>query len=93
MDRYKHLNEFGRFELRWRIIFTFFALIFAGALLDHMLRAPIGDEAVWCHSSGVLAFLGALWSAHVLRDGARIESVHGGLGLLGEDLSGADFDD
>ncbi|XLZ71016.1 hypothetical protein ABT364_03360 [Massilia sp. SR12] len=93
MDRFKHLNEFGRFELRWKIIFTFFAIIFAGALLDHMLRAPIGRQAVWCYSAGALGFLGALWSAHVLRDGARMEGARGGLGLLGEDLSAGNLDD
>lgn len=93
MDRFKHLNAFGHFELRWKIIFTFFAIIFAGALLDHMLRAPIGQEAVWCYSAGSIAFLGALLSAHVLRDGARIDGVRGGLELLSEDLSGGNLDD
>lgn len=93
MDWFKHLNEFGRFELRWKIIFTFFAVIFAGALLDQMLRAPSGDEAVWCYSAGVVGFLGALLSAHILRDATRMEGVRGGLELLGEDISGADFHD
>ena len=67
MDRFKNLSEFGRFELRWKIIFTCFAVIFAGALVDHMLRAPTGNEAVWCYSLGAVAFLGAIWSANVLQ--------------------------
>jgi hypothetical protein len=93
VDWYRNLNEFGRFELRWKVIFTFFAVIFAGALFDHMLRTPSGDEAVWCYSAGAIAFLGALLSAHVLRDTARMEGVRGGLELLGEDLSVGDFHD
>ena len=58
-----------------------------------MLRAPSGKEAVWCYSAGGIAFLGAFVSAYILRDGARMEGVRSGLGLLGEDLSIGDLDD
>ncbi|XLZ70588.1 hypothetical protein ABT364_01095 [Massilia sp. SR12] len=87
------MDNVERFERRWKIAFTCFAIIFAGALLDHLLRAPNGIEAVWCYSIGALAFLGALWTAHVLRDHARAHGVRDGLELLGEDLSVGDFDD
>jgi hypothetical protein len=93
MENFETLKELESFELRWKIVFTCFALVLAGALLDHLLRAPHGKEAIWCYSAGVIAFLGALWSAHKLRDGARMEGVLGSLDLLSEDLSIGDWDD
>ena len=35
-------EEFEKFERRWKVVFTCFALIFAGALLDYLLRSPFG---------------------------------------------------
>lgn len=87
------MGEFERHERRWKNAFTCFAIIFAGALLNHLLRSPSGSEAAWCYSLGALAFLGALWSAHVLRAQARAQGVRDGLELLGEDLSDGAFDD
>lgn len=87
MKQFETLEELERFETRWKVIFTCFAIIFAGALFDHMLRAPRGKEAVWCYSAGAVAFLGALWSARRLGDDARWEGVLDGLDLLSEDLS------
>lgn len=93
MTEVETLEELDRFETRWKAIFTCFAVIFAVALLDHMLRAPRGKEAVWCYSVGAVAFLGALWSAYRLDDDARWDGALGGLELLGEDLSIGDLDD
>lgn len=87
MEEFETLEELERFETRWKAIFTCFALVFAGALFDHMLRAPRGKEAVCCYSAGAIAFIGALWSAYRLDDDARWEGVLGGVELLGEDLS------
>lgn len=92
MEKFDSIEALERFDLRWKLIFTCFGLVFAGALFDHMLRTPRGQEAVWCYSSGVVAFFGALLSAYRLRDSARIDDVLGGLDLLGEDLSVGDFD-
>lgn len=85
--------ELDRFERRWKFTFTCFAVVFAAALFDHMLRSPHGDEAVWCYSCGAVAFIVCLFSAYKLRDPVRHESVMGGLDLLGEDLSPGDLDD
>lgn len=82
-----------QFERRWTIAFTVFAVLFAGALLDHMLRWPSGTEAAWCYGIGTIALLGALFSARRLRDFAREAGVRGGLDLLGEDLTIGDLDD
>jgi len=48
---------------------------------------------IWCYSSGAVALIACLFSAHKLRDAARHEGVIGGLDLLGEDLSPGDLDD
>lgn len=93
MTEFRSADELDRFERRWRLIFTCFALVFAGALFDHMLRSPGGEEAAWCYSLGALAFVGCLFSAYRLHDAARYEGVMGGLNLLGEDLSTGDLDD
>lgn len=86
-------TELDRFERRWRIVFTFFAVILAAALFDHMLRSPHGNEALLCYSLGAVAFAACLWAASKLRDAERQENVLGGLELLGEDLSVGDLDD
>ena len=93
MSEFNTIDELERFERRWKVVFTCFALVLAAALFDHMLRSPRGEEAVWCYSSGTLAFAACLFAAYKLRDPARHEGVIGGLELLGEDLSPGDFDD
>jgi len=93
MKKLKTLAELERDDLRWKILFTCFVLVLAGAFLDHLFRAPHGKEAVWCYSVGAIAFLGALWAAHVLRDGARKDGVLESLDLLVEDLSIGDWGD
>lgn len=93
MAEFKTAAEFLSFERKWKLVFTVFALVFAGALLDHMLRAPSGEEAAWCYTSGALAFLICCWAAHRLRNAACHESLIGGLELLAEDLSSGDLPD
>ncbi|MTW11089.1 hypothetical protein GM658_10790 [Pseudoduganella eburnea] len=93
MEKFESLEALERFEFRWKIVFTCFGLVLAGALLDYMLRTPRGQEAVWCYSAGALGFIGALLSAYRLRDGARIDGVLDSLDLLGEDLSLGDLSD
>jgi len=93
MSEFASVMELERFEKRWKFVFTCFAVVFAAALFDHMLRSPHGQEAVWCYSSGAVALIACLFSAHKLRDAARHEGVIGGLDLLGEDLSPGDLDD
>ena len=93
MTEFISVDELERFERKWRFVFTCFALVLAGALFDHMLRSPSGKEAVWCYSSGAVAFAACLFAAYKLRDAARHEGVIGGLELLGEDLSPGDLDD
>lgn len=93
MTEFASATEFELFEKRWRFVFTCFAVIFAGALFDLMLRSPHGEEAVWCYSSGAVAFIACLFSAYKLRDPMRHEGVMGGLDLLDEDLSPGDLDD
>jgi len=93
MEKFESIEALERFELRWKIVFTFFGLTLAGALFDHMLRTPRGQEAVWCYSAGALGFIGSLLSAYRLRDGARIDAVMESLDLLGEDLSIGDLND
>ena len=93
MTEFASVDELDRFERRWRFTFTCFAVIFAAALFDHMLRSPHGKEAVWCYSCGAVAFVMCLFSAYKLHDAARHEGVIGGLELLGEDLSAGDSDD
>ncbi len=93
MTEFSNADELERFERRWKFIFTCFAVILAGALFEHMLRHPRGEEAVWCYSLGAIAFVACLFSANKLRDSARHEGVIGGLELLGEDLSPGDLDD
>jgi len=36
MAEFKTAAEFLSFERKWKLVFTVFALVFAGALLDHM---------------------------------------------------------
>jgi len=79
-------DEFIRFERKWKIIFTFFGVILAGALLGYMLRSPHGLEAFWCYTLGAAALLVCLWSARKLGDAERYDRAIGGLELLGEDL-------
>ena len=86
-------EEFVRFERKWKIIFTFFGFLFAGALLDYLLRAPRGFEAFWCYSLGGIAFFVCLWSARKLADPGRFDGAMGGLEVLGEDLPTGDLDD
>lgn len=93
MTEFASVDELDRFERKWKAIFTCFAVVLAGALFDHMLRSPRGEEAVWCYSLGSLAFVGCLFSAYQLRDPLRHEGVMGGLKLLGEDLSPGEVDD
>lgn len=93
MERFTNIEELVRFERRWKFIFTSFAFVFAGALLDHMVRNPSGEEAMWCYGLGTAAFFGALFSAHKLRDARREAGVRGGLDLLAEDCSAGDLDD
>ena len=93
MSEFTSVDELERFERRWKFVFTCFALILATALIDHMLRSPRGEEAVWCYSSDAVAFAACLFAAYKLRDPARHEGVMGGLKLLGEDLSPGDLDD
>ena len=93
MERFTNTEELLRFERRWKIVFTSFALVFAGALLDHMVRSPSGEEALWCYGLGTVAFFGALFSAHKLRDAGRKAGVRGGLDLLAEDCSAGDLGD
>lgn len=93
MAELRTAEELDRFERKWRVIFTCFAVVFAAALFDHMLRSPHGEEAAWCYSCGAVAFAVCLFSAYKLRDPARQEGLMGGLDLLGEDLSPGDLDD
>ena len=86
-------EELDQFERKWRIIFTIFAVLFAGALLDHVLRSPHGAEALWCYSLGAFGLIVCLWAASKLRDAASQDAVTGGVELLGEDLSIGDSDD
>lgn len=91
MEKFESLKALERFELRWRIVFTCFGMLGACALFDHMLRKPHGEEAVWCYSAGALGFIGALFSAYRLRDGARMDAVLESLDLLGEDFPTGDL--
>lgn len=93
MIEFHNAGEFLRFERKWKTVFTCFALILVGALLDHMLRAPHGEEAVWCYSIGGLAFIICAWAANRLRNAARHDGLIDGLGLIEEDLSVGDFPD
>ncbi len=86
-------EELDQFERKWKIIFTIFAVVLAGALLDHLLRSPHGVEALWCYSLGAFGLIVCLWAASKLRDAARHDAVIGGVELLGEDLSIGDSDD
>ncbi|WP_028103730.1 hypothetical protein [Pseudoduganella violaceinigra] len=93
MEKFQTLEELEGFERRWKIISTCFCIVFAGALLEHLLRSPRGGEALWCYSVGAFAFIGALWSVRRIGDGEREAGLLGGLELLGEDLSVGDVDD
>lgn len=93
MSEFASIDELERFERRWKSVFTCFALVLAAALFDYMLRSPRGEEAVWCYSSGTVAFAACLFAAYKLRDPARHEGVTNGVKLLGEDLSPGDLDD
>lgn len=55
MSEFATIDGLERFERRGKFVFTCFALILATALIDHMLRSPRGEEAVWCYSSGAVA--------------------------------------
>jgi hypothetical protein len=37
LEKFEDIEALERFELRWKIVFTFFGLTLAGALFDHML--------------------------------------------------------
>jgi len=86
-------EEFVQFERKWKIVFTVFGIVFAGAILDYLLRSPRGAEAFLCYSLGPIAFLVCVLSARKLADADRLDRVMGGLEVLGEDLSSGDLDD
>lgn len=87
-------DELIRFERKWKIICTVFAVLFVAAMFDHLMRHPDGWEAALCYGVGIPALAGCIYSAKRLRDAERLAAVDGGMETVGEDLSvPIEFDD
>lgn len=80
-------TELLRFELRWKLVFFTFAVVFVIALLDRLLRSPHGWEAFWCYGLGGVGLFGCLYSARTLGDPDRLDATLDSLALIDEDIA------
>jgi len=78
-------QEFVRFERRWKVIFTFFALVLAGSISAFYFGLVEGVGIFWCIAIGVVSLIGALFAANELRDPLRRQGVLDGLEALDDD--------
>lgn len=79
-------SELDRYERKWRIIFTVFAIIFVIALLENLIRHPGSAEAVYCYGVGAIAFAGGIYAAKKLRASERLEMDKDGLSPWDRDV-------
>jgi hypothetical protein len=81
-------EEFLHFERKWKAVSLVGGLIFIAALLDLLVRSPVGAEVIWCYVIGGAGFIICIYAAKTLRDRDRHDGAMGGLDLVGEELPG-----
>lgn len=75
-------QELIRFERRWKVIFTFFALILAATFFIFHFGLVEGAGIFWSIAIGIASLTGALYAANELRDPDRRKGVLEGLEAL-----------
>lgn len=81
-------EEFLRFERKWKGVGLVGGLTFIAALLDLLVRSPVGAEVIWCYVIGGVGFAICIYAAKTLRDNDRRDGAMGGLDLAGEEIPG-----